>query len=354
MGNLLFIWRVQPGASEGEILTKSAAVIGAIQKDMPKYHTRQMRKVFCDRFFRLCPNVQPAVLHSIYQEFSGDNSASNTNAEKLVDECIKFLLSSDDPDLVWDLRLLNEGQKGKYDLFWEKCERFFEESALAAADERRHNNVTHLATAMSAKDLHKIVSSRLPEDAPKPSVKWLLLQFWPKDRTRKAAVHHTGRLKIRFAIQSRQHRASHPDQHYAGALFRYLHEFAVHFREHSTLAFVDDKHSCKVGDPGHPLAAVERGKKVLVALGKTFTVSDHDFSKCSLIPSVCLVCDIPSSIGETFFAGQVNIGLKDSALEASSPLRHATELQAILQRDENVKPILLLYSDGGPDHRVTY
>ena len=275
IGNLLFIWRVQPGASEGEILTKSAAVIGTIQKDMPEYHTPQMRNVFHDRFSLLCPNVQPRVLRSIYRELSGDN----TNAEKLVDERIKFLLSSDDPDLVWDLRSLNEGQKGKYDLFWEECERFIEELARAAADERRHNNVTHLTTAMAAKDLHKFVSSRLPEDAPMPSVKWLLLQFWPKDRTRKAAVHHTGRLKIRFAIQSRQHRASHPDQHYAGALFRYLREFAVHFREHSTLAFVDDKHSCKVGDPGHPLAAVERGKKVLVALGKTSTVSDQDFSK---------------------------------------------------------------------------
>ena len=69
---------------------------------------------------------------------------------------------------------------------------------------------------------------------------------------------------------------------------------------------------------------------------------------------MCLVCDIPLSIGETFFAGQVNIGLKDSALEASSPLRYDTELQAILQHDENVKPILLLYSNGGPDHHVTY
>ena len=49
--------------------------------------------------------------------------------------------------------------------------------------------------------------------------------------------------------------------------------------------------------------------------------------------------------------GGVYIGLKDAVFEASFPLRHAAELSSILDPS---KPLLLLYTDGGPDHRLTY
>ena len=38
-------------------------------------------------------------------------------------------------------------------------------------------------------------------------------------------------------------------------------------------------------------------------------------------------------------------------MEASSPMHHMTELLLIVQVE---KPIVFLYSDGGPDHRLTY
>lgn len=45
---------------------------------------------------------------------------------------------------------------------------------------------------------------------------------------------------------------------------------------------------------------------------------------------------------------------KDSAFEPSSPVRHCTELYSILLAHSPGKPILFIYTDGGPDHRVTY
>ena len=49
------------------------------------------------------------------------------------------------------------------------------------------------------------------------------------------------------------------------------------------------------------------------------------------------------------------MGLKDAAFEPSSPERHACELQNLLQsRNLGSNPILFLYCDGGPDHRLTY
>ena len=86
------------------------------------------------------------------------------------------------------------------------------------------------------------------------------VQFWPKNPFQKSAANHTGKLQIKFMDQSRQLHADHPDSHYCAAIFKYLKEFAINFREHTTLVCLDDKHNIKVGEPGFPVAAVDRGK----------------------------------------------------------------------------------------------
>ena len=80
-------------------------------------------------------------------------------------------------------------------------------------------------------------------------------------------------------IQQRQFRKSHEDQDYAAAVFRYLHEYAVKLRDICTLVCLDDKHCLKVGEPGFPVAAAERGRTVLVQVGSSFEVGHHNFTK---------------------------------------------------------------------------
>ena len=63
-------------------------------------------------------------------------------------------------------------------------------------------------------------------------------------------------------VQLRQLYADHPDSHYCAAIFKYLKEFVITFREHTTLVCLDDKHNIKVGEPGFSVAAVDRGKQV--------------------------------------------------------------------------------------------
>ena len=72
------------------------------------------------------------------------------------------------------------------------------------------------------------------------------------------------------------------------------------------------------------------------------------------MPSVALINDIPTEIASSWYSGKVFYALKESAFEPSSPIRHVTELFSLLQNLENVNPVLLLYTDGGPDHRLTY
>ena len=78
-------------------------------------------------------------------------------------------------------------------------------------------------------------------------------------------------------VQAGQFRKIHPDAHYAAALFRYQRELAVHFKDHSAFVSLDDKHRVKVGEPGFPAAAAERGR-VFVGRNTTFEVGDHDFT----------------------------------------------------------------------------
>ncbi|GBC01659.1 hypothetical protein RclHR1_04280016 [Rhizophagus clarus] len=212
----------------------------------------------------------------------------------------------------------------------------------------------HLARAISVKDLRNQIVKICPEGTPIPSVQWLKLQFWPKNSWNLSSLQYTENLPLKFMIQVRQLHLNHIDSHYASAIFRYLKELAIKFKDHTWLVFLDDKHRCKIEELGHPVAAIERGKQVVVTTHETFAISDYDFTKCSLIPSVTMLCNIPDNIEGSFYRGQVNIGLKDAAFQASSALRHMTELYDILLHTEMHHPFLMLYTDGGPDHKNTF
>ena len=88
----------------------------------------------------------------------------------------------------------------------------------------------------------------------------------------------------------------------------------------------------------------------MVSATKTFEVGDHDFSKVSVIPSVSLLVDIPAEISNSWYSGQVIVCLKESAFQSSSPLRYMCELHKILKQANFDKPMLCIYTDGGPDH----
>src|SRR6266540_1869365 len=155
-------------------------------------------------------------------------------------------------------------------------------------------------------------------------------------------------------IQIRQLRYDHIDTHYASALFRYLKELAIKYRNDTWLIFLDDKHRCKISESGSPVTAVERRKQIVVSKNMTFIVSDHDFTKCSLISSVSMICNIPALINDSFYRGKVHISLKDPIFQPSNSLRHITELYNILLQTGQNNPFLILYTDGGPDHKITY
>ena len=80
--------------------------------------------------------------------------------------------------------------------------------------------------------------------------------------------------------------AEHPDAHYCAAIFKYMKQFAIMFRDYTTMVSVDDK---KIGESNFPVASVDRGT-VLVGPGINFVAGDHDFTKAKVTSSVALIC----------------------------------------------------------------
>ena len=129
----------------------------------------------------------------------------------------------------------------------------------------------------------------------------------------------------------------------------------MNFKSYTTFICVDDKHRAKVGELGFHVAAAERGRRVIVGLDSLMEVGDHDFTHFSVIPSVTFILDIPDSVEESWYRGQIIVCVKESAFEPSSPFRHCAELcNVVSSQGLDSQPILCLYSDGGPDHRLTY
>ena len=125
-------------------------------------------------------------------------------------------------------------------------------------------------------------------------------------------------------------------------------------RNHSIFLSIDDKHKVKIGEPDVPVASDERWRPVIVPVGSQLLAADHDFTKFSIVPSVILCPDIPEKITGSWYDSQVMVMLKEGAFEPSSPARHSAEMTTIIEREVPNLPVLFIYSDGGPDHRLTY
>lgn len=341
-----FVWRVPESFDVDAAIGENQRVIDKIKQDLPVFHTCAMKQDFVNMYGKLSSKCSPFMLRSIYRQLTGDACSARTTDEHDIDKRIAQALECEDPDIIIDLRHLNTGGLSKYDVFWEKCSEFLQETT--AVHERRHGDICFMAKAISVRDLIVQVTSRCPEGTGIPSESWVKYNFCPKNPRAKSSAHHTGRLKVKRQVQRRLFCKEHLDGHYCAALYRYLREFAVRYRDVSIFVSVDDKHRIKVGEPGFPLAAVERGKEVIVSMRETFVVGDHDFAKFSLIPSVTLLVNIPETFSGSWYEGQVFIGFKDAVFKPSSPIRHATELYHLLLTQMGTKSILLMYSDGGP------
>lgn len=160
----------------------------------------------------------------MYSYLTGENSAAPSAMSRAVRARLKEAIQSQDPDFVIDLRHDNDARPMSYAAFYAAAEVYNERHALVAVDDRRHGQMCHLALALSVRDFREQVSATLPPKTPVPSVETLRRQFLPPNPFSAVASQYTGRLNVRFMVQSTQVHHEHQDVHYAVAIFRYLRD----------------------------------------------------------------------------------------------------------------------------------
>ena len=293
MGNINVIWKVNRKDIDHE--TKMARTVLRVNKELPDYHTRQMKKDFIDKY-RKVSKVSATAMREIYQELTGDNSKPLTKLEEIRRErLVEMILSHDDHALVQDMRLFN-GKEGStvFDEFWNEVQSLFDEY-IASVHERRHGSVLYLPFAISIRELIERVKRRKP-DVKVPSEEWVRLQFQPKNPCSLAAMAHTGRFDIKYQVQRRQMRGNHDDSKYVFHQQRYFREFAVRYNTHTTLISADDKAVIPIGEPEHAISTGVRAHNS--SLGPSdpnvaISALDHDWKIAGIVPSVNLFVEIP-------------------------------------------------------------
>jgi hypothetical protein len=358
IGTHSFIW----GVPEQIDFEKNMQVISRITSKLPKYSKRAARKNFIEKYSKNI-NVPKSMLRNMFYELTGYEHSPESSQQAAVDErTAEFLFTSDDPDIILDYRSQNgKRNESKFNDFYEGVEAYFEKQLLAV-QERRHGNELYLPLAVSMEDLKREVSQTLPEGTPVPSTETLRLQFHPANIYRKESVRYTGRFNVKYTVQTRMSRVCHPDAKYVATQWNYLKEFCVKHHEKVRLFCLDDKAIVPVGEPGLPISTgVRAHNRVLAPVDTPLRALDHDFHVAGIVPSVALACDIPENAKDSFFSGQPYVTIKDKIFEPSNPFRHASELLHIIRRDFSEqddlamdKPVLILFTDGGPDHRPTF
>ena len=110
-----------------------------------------------------------------------------------------------------------------------------------------------------------------------------------------------------------------------------------------------------IGEPGAPVSTGVRGSSAFVgALDHDFHIMES-FFQCVWL----LMCQ---SLHQTFFGGQVYVANKNKITQSSNALCHSTEVSEILLHEQcsdnsavsSGKSVLIMLSDGGPNHRLVY
>ena len=56
----------------------------------------------------------------------------------------------------------------------------------------------------------------------------------------------------------------------AGAVYKYTKEYAVSIRDLASFVCTDNKHKILVGEPGFPIAALPRGRRLLIMTSQIY------------------------------------------------------------------------------------
>jgi hypothetical protein len=200
---MLFLWKV-PIDPDDRLEADNDRTVQLVSKRLPEIHSRTIRREFVERYSHAV--VTKGVLRDMYKLLTSDGSAPKSNHELAVDQrTLEFLAAKGDIELWPELRVLNSGERDKFNVFWAAAERVLAALESCAADDR-HGNERTLMQPLSVPDFRQRVVEQLKSeghaDAAVPSDKWIGFQFQPRCPTRELATRYTGRWEITLKVLS--------------------------------------------------------------------------------------------------------------------------------------------------------
>ena len=122
----------------------------------------------------------------------------------------------------------------------------------------------------------------------------------------------------------------------------------------------DDKAKIPCGDKVVVSTGVRANNKGIEATGRQqLRAMDHDFHCSNGVAAVTLRCNIPKDITGSFFIGankegygQIFVTLRDATFDPSEVFDHCAQLIDVLRRKGLEPTVLVLQTDGGPDHSL--
>lgn len=103
LGNISYIWKLPEQQAEHS----DVDVVCKLREMLPIYTSRANRKEFSDKYSRIA-HCKPGILRSIFSSLIGNDDSAETKEQSEVDlRVAKFLLETEETELIWDLRALN-------------------------------------------------------------------------------------------------------------------------------------------------------------------------------------------------------------------------------------------------------
>lgn len=140
VGNYHFIWHALPHLEEASH-TENLRIIQEIREQIPVYHTRAMKREFCELFGSISPQSRPYLLRNIYHTLTHDCSAPSSLSESEIDQRVRGTRLAEDLDIIIDLRQVNSSGRDRFSVFWSKCSEYL--SSCTTVHERRHDSYVY-------------------------------------------------------------------------------------------------------------------------------------------------------------------------------------------------------------------
>ncbi|CAF4223568.1 unnamed protein product, partial [Rotaria sordida] len=227
--------------------------------------------------------------------------------------------------------------------------------STAAADDRRQTE-----SLRSIKTLDDL-SEELENRGFSISRSATYLRLIPRRSNTSEGKRHVSTVPVKLVRAQNTGRCPHEDSHFAAATVEYLKDLAILFGSKSVFVMSqDDKARVLLGIP-----AAKQQAPILMHLEYYIKLPDHDFvvaEKHKLIPSVYGALIFKSK--QLSYSGSTYIGIRSGKHDHSTAFTHLadsykclslTEFKCYSHTDDNkLKPILIVFTDGGPDENPRF